>query len=131
MAKKNKKAPALPAPDPITLDKQTRNVSPPRDPRGAKCDLCQRHMLEADGCNKTFFTGGKLRGRVDRQPYPGGWGPNGRCHDCGCKIGHYHHMGCDVERCPVCHNQMLGCECLEGADEFEYANAPKPKGATQ
>jgi hypothetical protein len=40
-------------------------------------------------------------------------------------------MGCDVERCPVCHNQMLGCECLEGADEFEYANAPKPKGATQ
>jgi len=36
-----------------------------------------------------------------------------RCHDCGVKLGHYHHPGCDWEECPGCGHQMLMCsgEC--------------------
>jgi hypothetical protein len=33
------------------------------------------------------------------------------CHDCGVKEGQLHHRGCDMERCPVCHEQLITCEC--------------------
>jgi len=91
---------------------------------GAKCDTCHGFMLEVDGCIKTWFViDGK---RYDRQPYAGGYDPGtGRCGDCGAKIGHYHHPGCDVERCPVCHNQMIGCACLENAAEYALKGPTK------
>jgi hypothetical protein len=74
-------------------------------------------MLEAAGCIKTWFV---LNGkRYNRKPYEGGWDPGtGRCADCAAKIGQYHHFGCDVERCPICGGQMLGCECLINAKEY-------------
>lgn len=33
------------------------------------------------------------------------------CHDCGCEEGELHAFGCDVERCPFCGNQLIGCHC--------------------
>ena len=33
------------------------------------------------------------------------------CHDCGVVKGQYHAKNCDVEECPRCHNQLLGCGC--------------------
>lgn len=33
------------------------------------------------------------------------------CHDCGVVKGQYHAEGCDVEQCPRCHRQLLGCGC--------------------
>src|SRR5260370_6481866 len=33
------------------------------------------------------------------------------CHDCGVVKGQYHADGCDVEECPKCHGQYLGCWC--------------------
>jgi hypothetical protein len=34
-----------------------------------------------------------------------------RCHDCGIIEGELHHIGCDCERCPVCDDQLISCEC--------------------
>jgi len=91
---------------------------------GAICNLCEKDMLKAAGCIPTFFmVNGK---RYDRRKYSGGWDPGtGRCGDCGCKVGHYHHMGCDVERCPICGGQLLGCDCMERKDvqEMQYVKA--------
>jgi len=36
----------------------------------------------------------------------------GRCADCGIVHGQIHHFGCDVERCPKCGLQMIGCGCV-------------------
>jgi hypothetical protein len=33
------------------------------------------------------------------------------CHDCGAVQGATHVPGCDVERCPKCGLQAIGCDC--------------------
>ncbi len=32
-----------------------------------------------------------------------------QCHDCGVKLGGFHHAYCDVEECGICHVQALQC----------------------
>jgi hypothetical protein len=36
------------------------------------------------------------------------------CPDCGAKPGQMHEKGCDVERCPACGHQLIGCDCSLG-----------------
>lgn len=33
------------------------------------------------------------------------------CGDCGVQPGEQHLIGCDLEQCPRCHGQAIGCEC--------------------
>ena len=40
------------------------------------------------------------------------------CHDCGVLKGQYHCDGCDVEECPKCHHQLLGCSCYRQTGEW-------------
>ena len=40
--------------------------------------------------------------------------PDRSCHDCSVFTGQLHHIGCDMEQCPVCGGQMLACGCAVG-----------------
>jgi hypothetical protein len=40
------------------------------------------------------------------------------CHDCSAVSGEYHVPGCDMEQCPQCGGQALGCSCI-----VDYAGA--------
>ena len=37
--------------------------------------------------------------------------PSGPCHDCAALRPQYHVPGCEVEECPRCHGQAIGCGC--------------------
>ena len=85
---------------------------------GATCAACRQSMLIADGCTLRIYTVNGIAYR--RLPYvwEETWGPRGpeaeRCNDCGARLGHLHHPGCDLEECPKCGQQVLGglgCEC--------------------
>lgn len=86
----------------------------------AKCEYCNKDMLHAKGCVRVPIT---YKGK-EYEPIkcgdPGDWVLEGEtCGDCGAHYGHYHHPGCDVERCPVCGGQLLSCGCIDNKEEIE------------
>jgi hypothetical protein len=66
----------------------------------------------------------------DRIPYGGERGgpfPE-PCHDCGVLIGQYHvELICDMEECPRCHGQVIGCDCPYAGDDVGEAAAALEK----
>ncbi len=42
------------------------------------------------------------------------------CHDCGASVGQAHRVGCDVERCSVCLNQRVCCDCKGHDPQASY-----------
>jgi hypothetical protein len=74
----------------------------------AVCADCRQEMGEADSCSDPLVT---LGGRTYARSREHFREPDGRCHDCGIAHGGLHHMGCDVERCPVCGGQLISCQC--------------------
>lgn len=86
----------------------------------ALCTWCHKDMLETDSCKKFGVEiPTASEGLMEQIPYgkePGcgeDWSPSERCHDCNCAIGGFHHPGCDMERCPKCEGQLIGCGCTE------------------
>ena len=47
------------------------------------------------------------------------------CHDCGCEEGELHELGCDMERCPFCGEQLISCACSINLFEGKPFNEAK------
>ena len=82
----------------------------------AICEYCDQEMNGASGCVAIRFR--FVDDEDDYEPIKYGdeaddWdAKSGRsCRDCDCLPGNYHHAGCDVERCPRCSGQAIGCDC--------------------
>lgn len=69
----------------------------------------------------TYFISGKEVGRIRYGDESDDWGADRQpCHDCAIVKGQYHvQFLCDVERCPVCDEQAIGCDCNYEGDEKE------------
>jgi hypothetical protein len=83
----------------------------------AVCGDCEQEMTEARTCTMDGIV--LDRQRYARQRVRRPIGPAGRCGDCGVTTGGYHHLGCDLERCPRCRGQFLSCGCAWADDEHE------------
>jgi hypothetical protein len=79
-----------------------------------QCSYCRRDMETSKGCTCVPYVSDD--GEV-LQPIR--FGDEGIeklqlleiCPDCSCKKGYFHHIGCDVEQCPICKERATICDC--------------------
>lgn len=70
----------------------------------------------------SYDIGGKSYPRVVYGDELGDWGAErGPCHDCGAINGQFHVAGCDVEQCPKCGGQSIGCMCSDDDEQPDGA----------
>lgn len=94
----------------------------------ATCIWCNKDMMNPAvvGCSGNTVVKFPDDTSMDPVPYnPDYGGEDQRCHDCNVKKGHNHHPRCDMERCPKCQGQLIGCGCLdEEEDEDDDEEEP-------
>lgn len=76
----------------------------------AKCSCGKEMSPDNNGCGFTHLADSKGK-EFKRIPYTDNCLDPQSCHDCNVKEGKLHHDGCDMERCPKCHGQLLSCDC--------------------
>jgi len=75
----------------------------------AICPRCHLEMLSANSCRAS-----EPRTRYGQEGFHELSDYAERCSDCGVRIGGSHHVGCTVERCPVCGaSQRAWCQHRE------------------
>lgn len=73
--------------------------------------------IEAAQSVMTYSIGRQVYPRVAYGAEFDEWPPE-PCHDCGVLKGQYHvPLICDVEECPRCGFQVIGCTCPYAGDE--------------
>lgn len=79
----------------------------------AICGICNKPMKAGAGCCTSVFIteDGAERPAIKYGDEKGHEEFEDRCYGCGCAIGEYHHMGCEVEQCPICGFQAIYCGC--------------------
>ena len=80
----------------------------------AVCHFCDQEMNVAASCTVEVMH--RNGSPVTMPRATRSWSRNGRCGDCGVKVGGFHHLGCDVARCPLCGRQMISCGCRYDED---------------
>ena len=89
----------------------------------ATCTICNREMKPNSTCRAyvaiIHVSTGKAFKRL-KNDY------DTMCGDCNAKPGGYHHLGCAVERCPICGDQLISCDCWDG-----YRVSCSTKGVTK
>jgi hypothetical protein len=82
----------------------------------AKCVACGKEMRTGESCSEEIIhlaDGDYPRialGAEGDEWWLGTPVPS-ECHDCAVQQGGIHHAGCDMEMCPRCSGQFLGCGC--------------------
>lgn len=82
----------------------------------AICKRCSQDMLTSNACTDFVYI------HEDLTVIPTKFGHEqwskiditeirNRCRDCNVEIGKFHHAGCDYERCGICGEQKIACDC--------------------
>ena len=80
--------------------------------------------IEAAQRISTYVIDGVAHSRIRYGRERDEW-PEEACHDCGVVKGQFHvERMCDVEECPVCGHQVIGCSCRYEGDA-PAINLPK------
>ena len=93
---------------------------------GVSMTLDWPNKIEAAQLITHYIIGGEAIPRVRYGDEQDDWGADRQpCHDCGVLKGQFHvGPGCDVERCPSCGGQVIGCDCDYEGDEPDDGDAP-------
>jgi len=92
----------------------------------AECRRCNKEMC--DSSTKTCTPNKWVVFPDDTRMSPVPYTPNDsqvRCHDCNIQEGGFHHVGCDMELCPRCGGQFLGCSCFVSKEEIHNTKKMK------
>jgi hypothetical protein len=89
----------------------------------AICMWCDQEMTTGLSCSVSALHREGQRVEITRWGSEPGWTASGRCGDCGTMPGGFHHLGCDVQRCALCGDQMSSCGCRFDEDEPEEDDA--------
>ncbi len=72
----------------------------------------KRRIEEAQNELTHIIINGEPAERVRYGNEPEDWGADRQpCRDCEVIKGQYHVPGCELERCPICDGQAIGCDC--------------------